>query len=267
MSNNSVIGNSIRRPAGSPASTRVVAVGRLLAAALLALVLAACSSAAQTQIPGGPLEHLPSTITDGTNPAEGGDSCVVENRSFDDDVTVPKDLVCTFNNVTINGNLILAPGARVDATGGHVDGNVLVYPNAKYVATGTSINGNVQAERATLIDIEDVQLNGNVQTWRTASLVVTGGSTSDIQPERNGTVTVVGVQVDGNIQPEKNTDMVTINNNRVYGDVQPKENTGGVTINNNEILGNLQCESNVPAPTGSGNTVHGDYDGQCSTLR
>ena len=246
--NNQLSQNSIRRPAGSPASTRVALFGRLLAAALLALVLAACSSAAQTQIPGGPLEHLPSTITDGTNPAEGGDSCVVENRSFDDDVTVPQDLVCTFSNVTIEGNLVLAPGARVDATAGHVDGNVLVYPGAEYVASGTSINGNVQAERANLVDIEDVQLNGNVQTWRTASLVVTGGSAA-------------------NIQPEKNTGMVTINDNRVDGDVQPKENTGGVTINNNEIFGNLQCESNVPAPTGSGNTVHGDYDGQCTTLR
>ena len=235
MNNNSVLGNSIRRPAGSPASTRRVALfGRLLAGALLALVLAACSSAAQTQIPGGPLEHLPSTITNGTNPAEGGESCVVENRTFDDDVTVPQDLVCTFNNVTIEGNLVLAPGARVDATGGHVDGNVLVYPGAEYVANGTTINGNVQAERADLVDIQDVQVNGNVQTWRTTTLSVTGGSASNIQPDRNGTVTISGVQVDGNIQPLQNTGMVTINDNAVNGDVQPKENTGGVTINNNK---------------------------------
>ena len=230
---------------GPATRSRLASAGRFMAAAVLAFSLAACATSAQD--PGGPLTILPDTVPGGIDPGAGVATCVISDRTFDDDVTVPADVDCTFANVVIEGNLVLSRGASITSNGGHVDGNVLVYPNANYNADATTIGGNVQAERASSVALNGVQLNGNVQTKRTASLTVIGGTVGgDIQPDDGGSVTVTGVQVNGNIQ--------------VY------DNDGGVAITDNVIDGNLQCQGNQPAPTGSGNVVNGNAEGQCSAL-
>ncbi len=243
---------------------------RTIAALVLLTVMTACSMGGPDGGPDGSVDPLPIQVPPGTDPAEGGTVCVLTDRTFGDDVTVPEGLHCVFNNVTIEGNLVLARQARVEHWGGHVDGNVLVYPDAEYRAdlgVPVTIGGDVQAEGAAAIRLEGVELDGNLQTLRTDEVEVSSGAVGgNVQTDRGGSVTLTGVAVDGNIQPLQNGGQLTIDSNTVGGDVQPKENTGGVTINDNRIDGNLQCEGNVPPPTGSGNIVQGDAEGQCSAL-
>lgn len=215
----------------------------------LALVLGACATEAQAgpNDPGGPMTLLPDTIPGGIDPSDGSPACAVANRTFDDDVRVPKGATCTFTDVTIDGNLIIANGASVTYGGGHIDGNVLVYPSASFEATGTSVNGNVQAERSSQVTLSDASVGGSVQTQSASGLAVVGGSVNgNIQPDDGGSVLVDGVNVNG--------------------DVQPFDNRGGVTITDNVIGGNLQCKGNDPAPAGGGNTVHGNAEDQCEDL-
>lgn len=253
-------------PAGPTLPTRTA---RTIAAFLLVLGLAACGMGANGG-GDGRVEELPSTVPPGTDPAEGGTTCVISGQTFDDDVTIPTGIHCVFNDVIIEGNLVLAPNTRVEQQGGRVDGNVLVYPNAEYVAdlgAPVTIGGDAQAEEAASVLLGGAELDGNLQTLRTEVVEASGGTIGgNVQNDRGGTVTITGVAVGGNIQPLQNSGHVTIEGNTVDGDVQPKENTGGVTITNNQIGGNLQCEGNAPPPTGGGNIVQGDAEGQCAGL-
>jgi len=246
-------------------------IGPVLLALLFTLALAACNGGgAQTPGDDGRVDPLPPDVPVGTDPGDGTTTCVVSDRTFDDDVTVPADLHCVFYNVIIEGNLVLSADSHVEHWGGHVDGDVKVYTGAEYRADFgelVTVGGNVQADRAAAIRLTDAAIEGDVQTLRTPLVEVVNGSVDgNIQNDRGSAVTITGVTVNGNIQPLENDGMVTINDNTVNGDVQPKENTGGVTINDNQIDGNLQCESNTPPPTGSGYVVQGDAEGQCSAL-
>ena len=260
-----------REPAARTAPLHRKPFGLGLLTLLLALALAACS-AGGTQTPGddGRVDPLPPDVPVGTDPGDGTTTCVVTDRTFDDNVTVPADLHCVFYNVIVEGNLVLSTDSRVEHWGGHVDGDVQVYTGAEYRADFgelVTVGGNVQADGAAAIRLTDATVDGDVQSLHTPLVEVVNGSVDgNIQNDRGGAVTITGVTVNGNIQPLENGGMVTINDNVVNGDVQPKENTGGVTINDNEIDGNLQCESNDPAPTGGGNVVQGDAEGQCSAL-
>src|SRR5690554_2564380 len=113
-------------------------------AAVLTLGLAACATS-ENGGPGGDgnTVNLPTEVPQGSDPSGGAGSagCVIADASYDDDVTVPENVTCSFAKVTVEGNLVLAPGASVTSVGGHVDGNVLVYPNGSYDADGTSIGG------------------------------------------------------------------------------------------------------------------------------
>src|SRR5690606_14877461 len=65
--------------------------GRALVAVLLAFSLAACASAGPNgpNDPGGPLTTLPDDVPPGDDPSGGAVGCVIADRTFDDDVTVP----------------------------------------------------------------------------------------------------------------------------------------------------------------------------------
>ena len=224
----------VRESAQRKARAHRKPIGLIVLTFLLTLALAACS-ASGTQTPGddGRVDPLPPEAPVGTDPAEGGTTCVVTDRTFDDDVTVPADLHCVFYDVIIEGNLALSTDSRVEHWGGHVDGNVLVYTGAEYRADFgelVTVGGNVQADNAAAIRLSGATVDGDVQTLRTPLVeVIDGAVEGNIQNDRGGSVTITGVTVNGNIQPLENDGMVTINDNAVNGDVQPKENTGGVT--------------------------------------
>ena len=83
-------------------------IGPVLLALLFTLALAACNGGgAQTPGDDGRVDPLPPDVPVGTDPGDGTTTCVVSDRTFDDDVTVPADLHCVFYNVIIEGNLVL----------------------------------------------------------------------------------------------------------------------------------------------------------------
>ncbi len=104
--------------------------GRLRAGGVLSmllatgLMLAACA--------GAPSDNGGGTPPPGGGPPAGldpreGDTCDISERRYEDDVTVPANVTCSFALVTFEGNLVISPGASVTVEGVRVEGNVELY--------------------------------------------------------------------------------------------------------------------------------------------
>ena len=194
----------------------------VLSLGVLLFVLAACTSG---DFPTGQDGALT-----GIDPVSADGSCVIENRTFDDDVALKARTHCTFVDVRIEGNLRLNRGARL-------------------LGTRIEVDGNIQAQRATSLSVLDSEIHG------------------DIQFEQGGDVEVQNTRVDGNLQLGENEGSLFVESSVIEGDLQAFQNRlGPFQFEGNTIDGNLQCKENSPSPRGSGNMVNGNREDQCIEL-
>lgn len=185
--------------------------------------------------------------------------------------------------VTINGNLIVAPGAQLNphaATSAvvTVHGNVIVgsgailglgqYGPPDIAQTGTVVDGNVVASAPQSLYLSAMTIRG--------SLISNGGSGPGLNfPIKN---LIVGGNV---VMQGWNGLWIGIFRSQVGGNVIFSGNTGNQTgetglpdsseVADNVIAGNLICLGNSPAAQigdsgGGPNTVGGHAIGQCSSL-
>jgi hypothetical protein len=186
--------------------------------------------------------------------------------------------------VTINGNLIVAPGASLNAHAAtfavvHVSGNVIVGAGAilglgmfggpTIPQTGTVVDGNVVADRPQSLYLSAMTIHG--------SLVSNGGSGPGLNfPLKN---LIVG----GNVVLQGWTGLwIGMFRSQVGGNVVFSRNSGNQIGENglpdsseladNVIAGSLICLGNDPGAqigdSGGGlNTVGGVAVGQCSSLK
>ncbi len=186
-------------------------------------------------------------------------------------------------SVTINGNLVVADGASLNAHAAtyadvHVSGNVLVgkggilglgmYGPPNIPLTGTVVDGNIVANQPQSLYLSAITVHGN--------LISNGGSSTGLNyPIKNN---VIG----GNIEIQGWSGWwIGLFRNTVAGNVIFSKNSGTKTgdtgeldsseVATNTIGGNLICQGDMPAAQigdsgGSVNTVSGRAIGQCSSL-
>jgi hypothetical protein len=213
---------------------------RFLVLSLVALV--ACNSVAN-----------PDVDPTGINPVDPvTGTCLVQGRTFDDDVAIPRNTSCTFDDVQVEGNIKLASGASLSATGLTVDGNIQAEGADSLNVTDSDIRGNIQFKQGGSADVRRTLVDGDIQYEENT---------------RSGSLISQDNTINGNLQIDKNRASVTADNNIIDGDLQLFENNlGPFSVINNRIDGNLQCKENSPAPTGSGNQVNGNKEDQCATF-
>jgi hypothetical protein len=199
---------------------------------------------------------------------------------------------------TVNGNLIVPPGATCTLIGVTVTGNVQVQLNATLnissgpggapettiggnllVGTGatldafsslplaTTVNGNVSADHCTSFIMFPVKVGGNVTIQNCAQFGAVGA----------------GAQISGNFLCSNNSGESPAPGEPnaacglffaiVNGNVQVNDNQGTSTVGGNQIGGNLQCQGNASITDLGSNggsfgpsTVGGHKEGQCAGL-
>ncbi len=166
----------------------------------------------------------------GIDPVSADGSCVIENRTFNDDVALKARAHCTFVDVRIEGTLKLNRGARL-------------------LATRVEVAGNVQAQRAGSLSLLDAEVHG------------------DIHFQRGGDVEVRNTRIDGHLHLEENDGSLLAESNVIQHDLQAFQNRlGPFHFEGNTIGGSLRCKENSPFPRGSDNVVNGNREDQCRNL-
>jgi hypothetical protein len=158
---------------------------------------------------------------------DGDDSCHIRDRTFTDDIEIPRNWSCTFTNVRVRGDLELEVGASLVATDLRVDGDIEADGADELRLTAARVGGDVVFEKGGSVNIRDSQIGGKVEL-----------------KSNHGRIDLRGNTVAGHVTLEKNRD-------------------GPFTLFRNQIDGKLDCKSNIPAPTGSGNVVTDGAGGQC----
>ncbi len=206
---------------------------------------------------------------------------------------------CTLaSQVTINGNVTVAPGAYLDAaylgTKLTINGNVSVADGATlglgcsfgYHDCGVgggwlgavTVNGNILASNALTMYLDFTTVHGNVGVWG-------GGDATrvDHPPAEDGLVLVIKDNaIDGNVVVDgwkgawSGIIRTTVNGNvRFANTVGSRVGENGVPdsaeIATNKIAGNLVCVGNTPPAQigdsgGKVNTVGGVKAGECTAL-
>ncbi|MBS1878487.1 MAG: hypothetical protein JST31_03135 [Actinobacteria bacterium] len=236
-----------------------------LAVGLLALALAVVAGSSSAEARG------PSVCTEGVIPAGSYGALTVTGN-------------CTFGEgeVTINGNLSVAPGAvlndhAMSSATVHVTGNVMVGAGG-VVGLGTYapapshdsavVDGNVIGNGAATLYLGGMTIHGNL-------LVKGGGDAGRNLPIKDDTI-------DGNVIVQRWTGLWfgiirdeiggnAIVNNNSAADPTTDPGIDSSEIVTNTIRGNLICSGNTPAPQvgdseGATNTVGGQKLGQCAGL-
>jgi hypothetical protein len=212
--------------------------------------------------------------------------------------TVTGTCSVAFNaQITINGNLKLAPGAvfaGIIPSSVHITGNVRVGNGALlglgYATKTDVVDGNINADQPLSVYLGFVTIHGNVS--------VNGGGTTarfynmpikddqidgnlTIQGWTGGWVGVIRVSVGGNVNVSNNSSVVQA----ADGDAcdasgtfpagcvaAPGSDTDSTEVMSNTIGGNLSCNGNSPAAQinpadgGGPNTVGGNATGECAGL-
>lgn len=127
-------------------------------------------------------------------------------QSFDDTLYVPRNATCTLNGTYIDGDIKVAPGATLNATGVTVAGNIQTDNGShRHITVKDSvIDGNIQLEDGGGSTLTGNRVNGDIQLF--------GNST--------GTKEVVSNRVGGNIQCKSNTPAPTGHSNIVGGNAE-----------------------------------------------
>ena len=124
----------------------------------------------------------------------------LKDRSISDNIFVGKQ--CTLINVQVDGNVMLADGAKAILRNSHIDGNLESKGRfAQLVATNNRIEGNIQLERGKLTQLHNNRVNGNIQL-----------------KNNRGTLNISRNQVDGNLECENNATPPVGGRNTVQGD-------------------------------------------------
>jgi hypothetical protein len=182
---------------------------------------------------------------------------------------------------TINGNVLVPPGASCLLSAAHVIGSVTVGAGATLTGTGSTIDQNLSATDAANVLFLGGHIGGNVAiTGLTGggcasglgANTITGNVTyansaagSSFFEIGGGTCGGTGFAntIGGNVNISGNQGAVQLNGdgatggNNIGGSVVVAHNTGGGMINSNTIAHNLTCNANVPAYSATGNSVGG----------
>lgn len=223
----------------------------------------------------------------GTAGAAGAASTTCASGTIDPGIyqNVTVTGTCTFGagTVTINGNLVIAPGASLNdhalsTAYVHVRGNARVgaggvlglgtYPEGPSAHDSSLVDGNVVANGAASLYLGGMTVRGNV-------VVNGGGDPGRNLPIKDDTIDgnllihgwsglwfgVVRDIVGGNVVLTKN----------VAADTSTPPGSDSSEVVTNTISGNLICTGNVPAAQigdsgGSPNVVRGHKIGQCANL-
>ncbi len=100
-----------------------------------------------------------------------------------------------------------------------MEGNVIVASGARLEASGVSVDGNVQADGQAAVTVDGDSFVGG-----------------DVQVENGAAASVSSSDIDGNIQIEPNAGAIIVTDNIVGGDIQVNANTGG----GNTVAGNKE---------------------------
>lgn len=126
----------------------------------------------------------------------------IKNRTIDDNVKIQK--LCTLDNVTVKGNVMLHSNAQATIKNSRIDGNLESKGQFSRVNAQTNrIDGNIQLE-----DGRNIQLSSN--------------------------------RVDGNIQLKDNTGSIIVKNNRVSGNLECEDNRQKPTGGSNCVSGDKE---------------------------
>ncbi|WP_411684574.1 hypothetical protein [Acinetobacter indicus] len=107
----------------------------------------------------------------------------LKDRSISDNIFVGKQ--CTLINVQVDGNVMLADGAKAILRNSHIDGNLESKGRfAQLVATNNRIEGNIQLERGKLTQLHNNRVNGNLECENNATPPVGGRNT--VQGDKTG---------------------------------------------------------------------------------
>jgi hypothetical protein len=251
---------------------------RLLLGALVVLILGIVGSAASASAPGA------GSCSGGAIPAGTYNGFTVTGN-------------CLFAGglVTINGNLVVAPGAALGdhaVTAGpstvHVTGNVLVGKGAvlglgtynPFAVHDSWVDGNIVADQPLSIYISFLTVHGNVisngggggangefRNFPTKDNTIDGNLI--VQGWHGGWIGVIRDQVGGNVIFSNNVSEI---NGLVDPPVAGQVDSDSSEVMTNTIGGNLICQNNTPSAQvnpddgGQPNTVGGHKIGQCAGL-
>jgi hypothetical protein len=174
----------------------------------------------------------------------------------------------------VQGDVKVARGGSVTATGARIGGNVQAEDSRTVViSASTVVIGDVQAKRLASVRLENSTVDGNVQVEERGASLITSKENSpapvrvggDLQVKKAASATIGSTTVDGDIQLEENSGALSSESATVRGNFQIFKNLGGVTLRNNRVQQVLECKENTPAPVGSGN-VAGEKKEQCVAL-
>jgi hypothetical protein len=146
--------------------------------------------------------------------------------------------------------------------------NVIVPVGAICTLENVTITGNVLIEERGILTTRGVNIGGSIQgdLHRRVTISANSQITGDVQLKQGGNVRVVSSRVGGTLEVESNVGTHFLSRNTVSGDMKVNSNTGvSTTVQFNRINGNLQCQDNFPTPVGSGNTASLKEE-QCQNL-
>jgi hypothetical protein len=184
------------------------------------------------------------------------------------------------------GNLVVPSGDFCRLLGATVEGNVLVEPGAiGFASHGATIGGSVLSPGPIVFDVRVLfsTVGGNVLIGQTApgtsGAICRSTIGNNVILENNAGFIDVGTgfpqdvcqnvpggggnHIEGNLDVDHNSGLFPIRDNTIDGSVDVDSNTGGAeSLTRNTIGHTLQCEDNTPAPFSALNTA-GNFVGQC----
>lgn len=148
--------------------------------------------------------------------------------------------------VTITDEVLVPNGVTCTLEGTSVDGDIVVKPGAALYASNIKTTGGVRGDAVKKLVISNSRVGNDIQV-------------NDC--EAGGAVVIRSSDIAGNVQLQDNQGSLTVVGNTIGGNLQAKDDSGGGELADNRIAGALECQDNNPPLITRGNVEQNEQVG------
>jgi hypothetical protein len=161
---------------------------------------------------------------------------------------------------TIEGNIVVPPGALCDLAGTRVLGNVYVREEAVLIANQADVRGNIEAERDAFVDLTETTVGGTLALRESFGTLVGGSSIGgNVEARGNLFVLLFVSSIGGNMKVIDGGTLVAAEGLQVNGTLEAV-GPARFDLRDSTVNGNFYVRGALEGSSFCGNTLNGDAE-------
>lgn len=188
------------------------------------------------------------------------------------DLVVPKRSHCELNNVTVLGDVRMQDGAGFTPYDSRIVGSITGARFELLQLLNTTVEGNIRLRSGVRVELTGATVAGDLRLNNLFEALVLESQVwgTLVVRDTSGQVQFCGTAVEQDARFAGNSgwimvggDLATCTANTVHGTLRVHHNQQAITVANNTVGQHLICAANDPTPTVFANQVRGKARGQC----